>query len=698
MQPNSIAPTHRLAQATSLHLREHASQPVAWYPWGADALATARIQRKPIFLSIGYSACHWCHLMARESFSNEAVAAVLNDRFVCIKVDRDERPDLDRVYQMALQALTQEPGGWPLNVFLTPDDQMPFFGGTYFPLSTAGEMPGLADLLGRIADYYAVSTTTINEQHQQLKGLLAQLTETAAHAALPSADALSRTRQQLEIEFDVQYGGFGSGQKLLLPGFINRLLRHWSASQLDAAPDLQALYMATLTLTRMAESGVHDLVEGGFFRQSTDRAWMIPRFEKRLVENAWLLGTYTQAAIATGEPLFATTATRTADWIIRALQLPAGPFAASLNADFTPMEGQPFLWSPFEIEQVVSPDALDALRHRFGLHGTPNAPLGQWHLHAQTSWDEVAERTGLSRVDCETRVDSGLEALRRRRIQRTPAQRDPKIVVSWNALAIGHLATAGRQLGRNDYVSAAHSAMAFVRKNLVVNNRLKTTFAEGLAGDDAFADDYALLLDATLALIEAQWDVGLLNFALWLADTLLTQFRDEQDGALWLTAHDAEKLIFRPKWFADDAVPSGNGVAARALLRLSAVTSETRYSDAAQRILVAAAAQMESHLPSHATLLDALEDAIEAIDCVILRGPPPIIHRWQRELARLYAPRRMVIAIPDSAEGLPAWLHDKPATPSGLIYVCRNGRCEALFENFPDLIRHLRNGLELDAD
>ena len=277
-------------------------------------------------------------------------------------------------------------------------------------------------------------------------------------------------------------------------------------------------------------------------------------------------------------------------------------------------------------------------------------------------------------------------------------QRDPKIVVSWNALAIGHLAMAGRLLGRNDYLSAAHSAMAFVRENLLVNNRLKSTFAEGLAGDDAFADDYALLLDATLALLEAQWDIGLLNLALWLADTLLTQFQDQQNGGLWLTAHDAEKLIFRPTWFSDDAAPSGNGVAARALLRLSAVTGETRYSDAAQSILVAAAVQMESHLPSHATLLDALEDSIEGIDCVILRGPLPIIHRWQRELARLYAPRRMVVAIPDSAEGLPAWLQDKPAPASGQIYVCRDGRCEALFENFPALIRHLRNGLELDAD
>jgi hypothetical protein len=698
MQQTPSAPSHRLAQATSLHLREHASQPVDWYPWGADALAAASTQGKPIFLSIGYSACHWCHLMAQESFSNTAIAAVLNDRFICIKVDRDERPDLDRVYQMALQALTQEPGGWPLNVFLTPDDQMPFFGGTYFPASAAAEMPGLAELLTRIADYYASSTDTIHEQHQQLKGLLAQLTQSTANGASPSADTVHRARQQMDLEFDTQYGGFGSGQKLLLPGFINRLLRYWSASQLDTAPDLQALYIASLTLTRMAESGTHDLVEGGFFRQSTDRAWMIPRFEKRLVENAWLLGTYSQAAIATGEPLFATTATRTADWILRALQLPDGAFASSLNAAFTAMEGQPFLWSRREIEQVVAPDARDAFVHRFGLHGAPNAPLGQWHLHAHASWDEVADRTGLGRADCEARVERALEALRMHRQQRTPAQRDPKVVVAWNALAISHLAMASRQLGRSDYLSAAQAALAFLRANVVVNDRLKSTFAEGVAGADAFADDYALLLDATLALLEAHWDADILHFARWLADALLTRFYDPQGGGLWLTAHDAEDLIFRPKWFADDAAPSGNGVAAQALAKLSSITGDRHYAAASQHILRAAIDQMDSHLPSHAALLDALEDSLSGIECIVLRGPMAIIARWHRELARLYAPRRMVIAIPDSAKALPTWLHEMPATISGMIYVCRDSRCEAVFENFPDLVRHLRNGIELDVD
>jgi uncharacterized protein YyaL (SSP411 family) len=698
MPSTLLAPAHRLEHAASVHLRAHAAQPVAWYPWGTEALEAAITERKPIFLSIGYSACHWCHLMAQESFSDAKVAAVLNDRFVCVKVDRDERPDLDRVYQLALQALTQEPGGWPLNVFLTPDDSMPFFGGTYFPAAGTGDMPGFADLLTRLADYHAASIDTIREQHAQLRRLLAPLTGSIAQSALPSADALPRARQQLALEFDALHGGFGSRQKLLQPGFIERLLRHWSASQMDASPDLQALYMASLTLTRMAESGVHDQVDGGFFRQSTDRGWMIPRFEKRLVDSAWLLGTYAQAAIATGEPLFAQTATRTADWILRVLRQPGGAFAASVNPDFTTTEGQPFLWSQAEIEQTVPLEALDAFRQRFGLHAAPNAPLGHWHLHAQASWAEVAERTGVSALDCETQVDGALAVLRERRSERSAFLVDPKVIVASNALAIRHLAIAGRLLGREDYVSAAHTALTCVRAKGVVNDRLKGTVAEGGVGPDALVDDYALLLEAVLALLEAQWDTDLLHFARWLADTLLTQFQDPASGGLWLTAHEAEALIFRPQWFADESTPSGNGAACRALLRLSVVAGEPRYATASRQILCAAAAAMESHLPSHATLLDALEETLAPLECIVLRGPRAVIAPWSRELARLYAPNRMVMTIPDTADALPQWIEDAPATAKGRMYVCRDGSSVATFEHFSDLVRHLRQGLELEAD
>ena len=494
---------NHLADETSPYLLQHADNPVDWYPWGEAALRRARQLNKPILLSIGYSACHWCHVMAHESFEDEGTAALMNELFVNIKVDREERPDLDKIYQIAQQMLTHGSGGWPLTMFLTPEEQ-PFFGGTYFPKEPRYGMPAFRDLLKRVAEYYRTQGAEIAVQNRELAAALSAIVPQPDPRRVLDDSPLPLARAALERSFDAINGGFSGAPKFPHSTSIERCLRQWYATSATPEPDLKALYMATLTLTRMAEGGLYDQLGGGFARYSVDGAWMIPHFEKMLYDNGQLLCEYARAHLATGEALFAKIAHETADWVLRDMRSAAGSFYSSLDADSEGHEGKFYVWSRSEVQSLLTPREYGAFSARFGLDHPANFE-GEWHLHTHASLDDVALALKESAPSVAALIESARSKLLQARNLRVWPARDEKILCSWNALMIKGLAMASRVLGRSELAEAAGAAVDFVRHHLWRDGRLLATTKDGRAHLGAYLDDYALLGDALLELLQTRW-------------------------------------------------------------------------------------------------------------------------------------------------------------------------------------------------
>jgi hypothetical protein len=687
-----------LSQTGSQFLRLFSKHAIEWRIWAPDAFKAASAAGKPVFLAIGHGACPTSHAMAKGTFSDPEVAAVLNDSFICVVVDRDERPDIGRTYGMVFQALTHESGSGPLYLFLSPDDQIPFFGGTYFSSKARDGELAFWEILRRISDYFHSSRSTIQEQNEQLIRSIAAL-EAAAHDEKPPTLALiSEERQILEREFDTNFGGFTGAPKLVTPRHVERLLRRWAASQHDTVPDLQALYMSTLTLVRMADGGVRDHVSGGFFTQSTDAQWSIPIFEKHLGDNASMLAAYARAAIATGEPLFAATATDTAEWMLRELRQQDGLFAPSIVVRTDREAVLYYRWEREQLALILGADEFRIFVRRFGLDGTPNLGEFGWHLQAKVSTEEIARHEHLPRQDVEQVLKSGLEKLHEQRSKVRPTLLSVQPTIASNALAIRGLAIAARALGRTDFYDAALNALDVTKNRLLGINLQGTLISKNVEFPAACLDDYAFLLDADLELMETKWRTQDFEFACWLADAILEYFEDTKSGGLWITPHQAERLIARPKWFADEALPSANGVACRALQRLGYLIGEPRYLESARRILGSASKQMQLRPPAHATLLDALEESVRATECVVLRGPSDTISSWQRELARVYAPHRMVFTITEPEGALPDSLRQWSWSEKGVAYVAKGAEYLSPIHSLSDLVRVLRDGLEINED
>lgn len=694
-------PRNRLAAEASPYLRQHAANPVDWYPWGAEALALARRERRPILLSIGYTACHWCHVMAHESFEDEATAALMNARFVNIKVDREERPDLDRLYQLAHQMLTGRGGGWPLTLFLMHDDQQPFFGGTYFPPVSRYGMPSFPELLTHVADYYRDHEAELRASADAVVRALGELQPSPAATLSLDAAPLRKCRAQLEKSFDREWGGFGGAPKFPHAPLVQRALRDWHASAGTEAPDLQALYMATLTLTRMAEGGLFDQLGGGFFRYSVDREWAIPHFEKMLYDNALLLSVYAEAACATGEALFRTVAGRTADWLLAELRAPNAAFYSSLDADAAGVEGSFYVWDSTAVRAALNDAEYAVFAPRHGLDLPPNFEAHAHHLLVATSLEALGAGRDGGAAAVAALLDTARGKLLALRAGRERPERDEKILTSWNALAIRALATAARVFNRADLAQAATDALRFLRAHHWRDGRLLATSAGGKARLNAYLDDYVFLADALLELATVRFDAAELRFACELMEVVLSRFADTQHGGFYFTSNDHETLISRPKSFGDEALPAGNGVAAVVLQRLGFLLGETRYLTAAEATLRAAWAAIQEYPSGHASLLQALEEALHPPEIVILRGPAAVIEPWRQKLAAIYAPRRWVLAIPSDIAGtadsvgrvpsaaLPPALAGKPALPSGVAYLCRGSQCSAPLTTFAALVAAL---------
>jgi hypothetical protein len=664
---------NRLADQTSPYLQQHADNPVDWYPWGEEALARARSEDRPILLSVGYSACHWCHVMAHESFEDPQIAALMNRLFVNIKVDREERPDLDQIYQLAHQMLAQRAGGWPLTMFLTPEGT-PFFGGTYFPKEQRYNLPGFPQVLEHIARVYRDHRQEIGRQNETLLATFGgmQPGEPVHHSEL-GPEPLDAALRELKTNFDSRYGGFGGAPKFPHPAELEFCLRR-SAATGDGA----AQRIATHTLERMALGGIYDQLGGGFARYSVDAEWMIPHFEKMLYDNGPLLRLYADAWCATRNPLFARVAEETAAWVVREMQSPEGGYYSSLDADSEHEEGRFYVWTPDEVRSLVSADEYAVLAPHYGLDGPPNFENSHWHLRVVRP----------AAPDAAPLLASGRGKLLAAREKRVRPGRDEKVLVGWNALMIAGMARAAVVVGRADWLASARRALGFIRARMWQKGRLLATYKDGKAHLNAYLDDYAFLLAALLELLQAEFDADTLAFTEDLADVLLEQFEDRQKGGFFFTSHDHEKLFHRPKPGYENATPSGNGVAAFALQRLHFLTGESRYALAAERTLAQFHAELAGRPSGHATLLAALEEHQQPTRTVIVRGPEADMNRWRRELAQRYAPQTMVIAIGSAASGLPPVLA-KPAGGRVSAWVCEGSACLAPIDRLESLIEQV---------
>jgi uncharacterized protein YyaL (SSP411 family) len=660
--------SNRLAGETSPYLLQHAGNPVDWYPWGPEALERARSEEKPIFLSIGYSACHWCHVMAHESFEDPAIAAQLNRDFVAIKVDREERPDLDDVYMAAVQAMTGG-GGWPMTVFLTPTLE-PFFGGTYFPPEDRHGMPGLPRVLSAIADAYRTRRDEVLAQGRELASHLREQLDVRAGSVEVERRQLDGAVARLAQSFDPALGGFGGAPKFPAPMTLEFLLRAWRRSA-----DPETLRMVAVTLDRMADGGIHDQLGGGFARYSTDARWLVPHFEKMLYDNAQLAHAYLEAYRATGNGRYADVARRTLDFMVRELATSEGGFASALDADSEGEEGRFYAWDH---------DEFTSRLHAAGLEDAEVAVLADyWGVTAAGNWEgrSILHLAGAAvpPADLLERARLALFAARESRVR---PGRDDKQIAAWNGMALRALSVGALVLADEGFAAAARACAAFLRRRLLRDDgRLWRTARDGVAHTPAFGEDYAQVADGMLAAYAALGDAADLELAASLMDRAVADFWDPDGGTFFDTSHEHDRTVARPRSVVDGATPSANAVAADVLLRLALLTGEADHDRRARSILRAAGPALDRHPIQFGRMLAAADRALgEPIDAVVAGDPAdPRALALRRAAAAAYAPDLVIAPLPPgSAVG--AWpIFDGKLERAGVptAYVCRGYACDA---------------------
>lgn len=578
---------NQLVNESSPYLLQHADNPVEWYPWGEEALRLAAEQDKPILLSIGYAACHWCHVMAHESFEDEETAVYMNEHFINIKVDREERPDLDGIYMQSVVALTGQ-GGWPMTVFLTPDGR-PFYGGTYFPPTPRYGMPSFMQLLGGIVDAWETKRGEIDEQAGNIADHIRRTVPLSSQGNTLEKSMFPRAVQVLAKNFDARQGGFGGAPKFPPSMTLEFLLRYHLQTG-----DEHALHMAELTLQKMAHGGMYDQLGGGFARYATDVNWLVPHFEKMLYDNALLTRVYLHAYQITGRLLYRRIVEETLDFVTRELRHSSGGFYSSYDADSEGEEGKFYVWDAAEIEAVLGDDAPLFMTYY------DVRPSGNWEGHTILNIPKdpalVAQEAGLELTEVEAKMAAAKQKLYDVRANRVWPGLDDKVLTAWNGLMLAAFAEAGRVLQRPDYTETAVLNAEFLYETMWVNGRLLRTWKAGSeAKYNGYLEDYAYLADGLLALYQNVFDERWFVWARELADVMLTHFHDQKDGGFFDTSDDHEQLIYRPKDVQDNATPSGNAMAAGVLLQLSLYTGEGRYWDVAETAVSGLYAPMLQH-------------------------------------------------------------------------------------------------------
>jgi uncharacterized protein YyaL (SSP411 family) len=670
-----------LKQETSPYLLQHADNPVDWYPWGEQALTLAKEQNKPILLSIGYSACHWCHVMAHESFEDTETAAVMNAHFINIKVDREERPDIDQIYQTAHSMLSKKSGGWPLTVFLTPN-QEPYFTGTYFPKTARYQLPGFVDLIPRVAAYYHERKDDVATQTLQLSDAFARTIPQANTVVTADESTINSGFQQLRESFDFEYGGFGTAPKFPNPADITLLLHQANSG------NKQAEAMALQMLSSMAAGGIYDQIGGGFCRYSVDERWNIPHFEKMLYDNGQLLFLYADgwqvSQNAEEKAVFAQVITETIAWLEREMLDPRGAIYSSLDADSLDEhghseEGAFYVWHPTDVKALLTPEEFIVASRCFGFDRAANFEGEAWHAYIAVMPDEQDQAL----------LQAAKTKLFAAREQRTRPSLDDKILTSWNALAIKGLARAGHVFNRPDWLKLAQNAVDFIREHLWVKNAAGSFQLLATAKDDkvhlnAYLDDYAFLLDALIELMQADYRSIDMQFAEEIAEALLENFEAE-DGGFYFTAHHHEQLIHRPKQGYDNATPNGNGIAAVALQRLGHVLGEPRYMQSAERALQAFDSTIKRNPAGCASLSHALCEYLTPPTLVILRGETANLQQWRCEITQHYYPHHLFFYLDKTVTALPKTLQRNVSTDVN-AWVCKGVVCSQGINNLSGLL------------
>jgi uncharacterized protein YyaL (SSP411 family) len=688
MHSRSDSGRNRLALEKSPYLLQHANNPVDWYPWGEEAFATARRDNKPIFLSIGYSTCHWCHVMERESFENAEAAALLNRAFVCVKLDREERPDIDHVYMTVCQMMTGS-GGWPLTILLTPERQ-PFFAGTYIPRAA------LLSFVPRVESAWREQNADLRRDAGRVAGLLRDAMAQAAGGEI-GPEVLRRAFQELDARFDATNAGFGSRPKFPTPHNLLFLLRYWKRSG-----DARALAMVERTLDAMRRGGICDQVGFGFHRYATDAAWLVPHFEKMLYDQALLLMAYTEAFQATGKTLYREVAAEIVEYVMRDLSSPAGGFYSAEDADSEGEEGKFYVWSMDELRGVLGGDAERIAAIFAAAEGGNFADEASGHrtganiLHLPRPLSETARIMGVPEDELRADVDRARRRLFELRAARVRPHLDDKVLTDWNGLMIAALAKCGRALGRPDFVARAQTAAAFLQSGLARGDRLLHRWRDGDAAIPGMLDDYAFLAWGMLELYEATFDAAYLERALRFAQHMHASFADEAGGGYFMTASDAEALLVRPREVYDGAVPSGNSVAMATMARLARLTGDMTWDARARAVGRAFAKQIASSPMAHTFALVAADFVAGPTSELVIAGPPDAagVQAMRQVVDSRFLPHAVTVFRPTGAVDAIARLapYVREQSPPGdtvAAYLCRNFACERPLSDPRDLAAKL---------
>ncbi|HEX3408876.1 MAG TPA: thioredoxin domain-containing protein, partial [Candidatus Binataceae bacterium] len=673
------------------YLRQHAHNPVDWFPWGEEALERARAENKPILLSIGYSACHWCHVMERESFENEAIARMMNDNFVSIKVDREERPDLDQIYMDAVQVLTGR-GGWPLTMFLLPDGR-PFYGGTYFPPVDRSGLPGFPRLLAAIANAYHTQGGDVQQNVERLTTAIGALTTyKRSGRELDPATPLSAARE-LGKHYDSVHGGLGGA-----PKFPNTFVFSLFLRMYDADSDINFADMVRDTLSKMAKGGIYDQIGGGFHRYSVDERWLVPHFEKMLYDNALLARLYLDAGRALNEPEFLRVAREILEYVLREMTSPDGGFYSSQDADSEGEEGKFFLWTPAEASAALQDEELAKIAARY-LDISEEGNFEQRNILNRTIENaDAAKLFGKPLDEFERALATIKTRMFEAREKRIKPGRDEKILAAWNAMMIGAFAEGYRALGDQRYLAAAERAIEFAMTKMWDGRALRRSYKDGIRRFNAYLEDYALMAGSAIDTYEASLDPRYLEHARTLAEVMLERFIDSESGGFYFTSNDHEKLITRAKPAFDGSTPSGNSAAVMTLLRLHAYTGDQRYASEAARTLELFADLIEKQPFGFAHMLEAADFYFRGPTEIVLVGDraKPEFREWIERTGLIYLPNRALFAL--DPNGSPAGVHlpeqaqGKPQVDGRLTaYVCRERTCSPPMTSFEAMIAALED-------
>ncbi|MEZ5939938.1 MAG: thioredoxin domain-containing protein [Planctomycetaceae bacterium] len=676
-------PANRLAHETSPYLLQHQFNPVNWFPWGKEAFDLAKEMDRPIFLSVGYSACHWCHVMERESFESEHIAEILNSHYVSIKVDREERPDVDQIYMTAVQLITRR-GGWPMSVFMTPDGE-PFYGGTYWPPNARMGMPGFRDILLKLHDYWVNKRDEVTSSAQELSNAIQGMSQSAAGDEL-GEQTLRNAMQRLVSATDKQHGGFHGAPKFPHPMDLRLLLR-----LADRFESSEALSAVELTLDKMAAGGIYDHLGGGFHRYSTDARWLVPHFEKMLYDNALLTQTYVEAWQRTGKPAYRQVVVETLDYVLREMFQPGGGFYSTQDADSEGEEGKFFVWTKEEVTSLLPEQDAKIFCASYDVTTSGNWE-GNSILNLPSALDEVASAFEMSIDEFYGSLKRSRDVLFTERAKRIAPGRDDKVLVNWNGLMIAAAARAGMALGEPKYVEAAAASARFIAENMRSSaGHLLHSYKDGRARFMAYLDDYACYIDGLAEMFQATGEACWIEWAVEFADQMLARFADSH-GGFYYTAHDHEELIARTKDSQDNATPSGNGMAATVLLKLARLCDRDDYRVAAEQALKSISGLLnESPLAAGQSLI-ALDFLMgPAYECVLLDGTEESADKLETALWSTFLPRTVVARRRDvTPEVISHLFENRSPTTQSQAYVCEASTCQQPMSSAEEMLKLMK--------